>query len=152
VNSALDQYAENPIIDELVCWPPRAQRILSVRACNVMFRKPFIEVRLEDGEIFQRHFERQGFAQHWAEAEVILGALTSIDTRADFDYQPHAEAESLAREVLATRDKCIAEADRMFAEGMYAQFLLQYGEDCRDLPAATRHKLKIARRELGIAS
>jgi len=152
VNSALDQYADNPIIDELVCWPPRAQKIISVRACNVLFRKPFIEVRLQDGEVFERHFPRHGFAEDWAEAQVILATLTTIETQADFRHAPHADAESLTREALATRDDCIAESDKMFAEGMYAQFLMQYGEDCRDLPAEALRKLEIARRELGIAS
>ena len=56
MNLALDQLADNPIIDELVVWPPRGQRIVRIRACNVLFRKPFIEVTLADGEIFQRHF------------------------------------------------------------------------------------------------
>jgi len=151
VNSALDQYADNPIIDELVCWPPRAQKILSVRAADAIFRKPFIEVCLQDGEVFQRHFPRAGFAAYWAEARVILAALTTIELRAEFRCEPPADAEDLAREALSTRADCIAESDKMFAEGMYAQFLMQYGEDCRELPAETGRKLEIARRELGLA-
>ena len=151
MNSALDQYADNPIIDELVCWPPRAQKIVSLRACNVLFRKPFIEVRLQDGEIFQRHFPRHGFAGEWAAARVILATLTTIDLHSDFACAPPANADELAREALATRAECIAESDKMFSEGMYAQFLMQYGEDCRDLPVETERKLDIARRELASA-
>ena len=149
MNSALDQYADNPIIDELVCWPPRAQKILRVRACNVLFRRPFIEVQLQDGEIFQRHFPRAGFAGYWAEARVILATLTTIELHSDFDCAPPANADQLAREILATRADCIVESDKMFDQGMYAQFLMQYGEDCRDLPEETERKLVIARRELG---
>lgn len=152
MNSALDHYADNPIIDELVSWPPRAQKILGVRACNVLFRKPFIEVRLQDGEIFQRHFPRQGFSEYWAEAQVILATLTTIDAQADFRFEPHADAQQLACEALATRADCIAESDKMFAEGMYEQFLMQYGEDCRDLPAESERKLETARRALDITS
>lgn len=152
MNAALDRYADNPIIDELVCWPPRAQKILGVRACNAIFRKPFIEVSLQDGEVFQRHFPRDGFAGYWAEAEVILAALTTIELRSEFRYQPHADAQKLAREAIATRDDCIAETDGMFAAGLYAQFLMQYGEDCRDLPPAALQKLAVARRELGAAT
>ena len=147
MNSALDQYADNPIIDELVCWPPRLQKILSVRAGDAIFRKPFIEVRLQDGEVFQRHFPRAGFAADWAEARVILAALTTIELCSDIDCQPPADAHRLAGEALATRADCIADSDRMFAEGLYAQFLMQYGEDCRDLPAETLCKIEIARRE-----
>ena len=150
MNSALDQYADNPIIDELVCWPPRPQKIRSVRAADAIFRKPFIEVCLQDGEVFQRHFPRVGFAADWAEARVILAALTTIELRSDIDCQPPADAQRLASEALATRADCIAESDRMFAEGLYAQFLMQYGEDCRELPAEAERKLEIARRELGI--
>ena len=150
MNSALDQYADNPIIDELVCWPPRPQRILSVRAGDAIFRKPFIEVCLQDDEVFQRHFPRAGFAAHWAEARVILAALTTIELRADFPCEPLADEQRLAREALATRDDCIADSDKMFDQGLYAQFLMQYGEDCRALPAATERRLEIARRALGV--
>lgn len=150
MNSALDHFAENPIIDELVFWPPKPEKISSVRACCVIFRKPFIEVKMADGELFQRHFPRQGFAGFWAEARVILDTLTSIELVADFSFEPLDEPDKLAREVLAVRDDCIAESDRMFAEGMYEQFLMQYGPDWRNLPPETERKLEIARRELGI--
>jgi hypothetical protein len=150
VNCALDRYAENPIIDELVFWPPKSERILSVRACCVMFRKPFIEVKMAGGELFQRHFPRPGFAGYWAEACVILDALTSIELITDFSCEPYRDPARLVREVLAVRDECIADCDRMFAEGMYEQFLMQYGRDYRDLPAEAERKLEIARRELGI--
>lgn len=151
MNSALDQYAENPIIDELVFWPPKSERIVSVRACCVLFRKPFIEVTLAGGEVFQRHFPRPGFVDFWAEARVILETVSSIELVEDFDFEPLAEAEKLSREVLAMRDQCIAESDRMFAAGLFEQFLMQYGPDCRNLPPATERKLEIARRELGLA-
>ena len=121
-----------------------------MRAANAIFRKPFIEVRLQDGEVFQRHFPRAGFAAHWAEAQVILATLTGIELRTDFECPPPADARQLAQAALATRADCIAESDGMFAAGLYAQFLMQYGEDCRDLPAATERKLAVARRELGV--
>ena len=152
MNSALDQYAENPIIDELVCWPPKPEKIVSVRACCVLFRKPFIEVTMAGGEVFQRHFPRQGFVDYWAEAQVILATVSAIELIADFSFVPLAEPGNLAREVLATRDRCIAESERMFAEGFYEQFLMQYGPDCKNLPPATERKLEIARRELGITA
>lgn len=152
MNSALDHYAENPIIDELVFWPPKSEKIRSVRACCVMFRKPFIEVTMAGGELFQRHFARPGFPGYWAEACVILEALTPIELITDFSCEPYRDPDGLAREVLSVRDECIAESEKMFAEGMYAQFLMQYGADHRGLPAQAERKLEIARRELGIGS
>lgn len=150
MNLALDHYADNPIIDELVFWPPKSRRIKSLRAASALFRKPFIEVELEGGEVFQRHFARDSFARFWAEACVILDTLTRIELISDFTFQPVAEPEKLQQRVLATRDECIEESNKMFEQGMFAQFLMQYGEDCKDLPAATQQKINHARDQLGL--
>ncbi len=148
MNLALDHLADNPIIDELLCWPPRTRRIKSVRACSTMFRKPFIEVECEDGEVFHRHFARDSFAGYWAEAWVILDTLTTIELISDFDFKPVAEPEKLAQQILQIRDECIAESDLMFEQGMYEQFLMQYGVDCKNLPERTRLRLAEARERL----
>ena len=148
MNLALDRYADNPIIDELVFWPPKTHRIKSVRACCVMFRKPFIEVELEEGEIFQRHFGRESFARHWAEACVILETITRIELISDFEFEPASDSEQMKQEILACRDECIVESNLMFDRGMYAQFLLQYGEDCKHLPVETIQKIIQAKQRL----
>lgn len=148
MNLALDRYSDNPIIDELVFWPPKNCRIKSVRACCVMFRKPFIEIELDGGEIFQCHFARESFASYWAEACVILEAITRIELISDFEFEPVSEAEQLTREILACRDECIAESNLMFDQGMYAQFLMQYGEDCKNLPPQTIQQIIQARQRL----
>ena len=149
MNQVLDHYADNPIIDELVFWPPKTRRIKSVRAASGMFRKPFIEVELEDGEVFHRHFARDSFAQFWAEACVILDTVTSIELISDFSFKPVADSEKLRRQVLATRDECIGESNKMFEECMYAPFLMQYGEDCKNLPNETLEKIAYAKDRLG---
>lgn len=148
MNLLLDEYADNPVIDELVFWPPKKQRIISVRACSVMFRKPFIEVELEDGELFHRHFLRPTFIESWAEACVILETVTRIKLISEFSFNAVDDRERLVAEVLACRDKCIAESNLMFDEGMYAQFLQQYGEDCYNLPADAERRIAIARQQL----
>jgi len=148
MNLLLDQYADNPVIDELVFWPPKKRRILSIRACNVLFRKPFIEVEMEGGEVFQRHFLRPSFAESWAEACVILETVTRIKLISDFNFDAVKDRERLVGEVLARRDECIAESNLMYDEGMYAQFLLQYGEDCHNLPADAEQRLAVARQHL----
>ncbi|MCP4390941.1 MAG: hypothetical protein GY802_21775 [Gammaproteobacteria bacterium] len=151
MNLALDHYADNPIVDELVFWPPKSHRIMSVRACSSMFRKPFIEVELEDGDIFHRHFARDTFAQFWAEACVILDTLTRIELVSDFSFTPLAQAEKLQQQVLASRDECIEESNLMYDQGMYAPFLMQYGEDCKNLPADTLQKIAHAKGQLKLA-
>ncbi len=148
MNQVLDYYADNPIIDELVFWPPKSRRIKSVRAASVLFRKPFIEVELEGGEVFHRHFARDSFAQFWAEACVILDTLTRIELISDFSFEPVIEREKLQRQILAIRDDLIEESNQIFEHGLYAQFLMQYGEDCKDLPAATLQKIAHARDQL----
>ena len=148
MNLLLDEYAENPVIDELVFWPPKKLRIISIRACSVMFRKPFIEVEMEDGEVFHRHFARPSFVESWAEACVILETVTRIKLISDFSLDAVKDRERLVREVLARRDESIAESNLMFDEGMYAQFLLQYGEDCHDLPADAERRIAVARQHV----
>ena len=147
MNQALDSFGYNPIIDELVFWPPKQEKIISVRACSVMFRKPFIEVELEHGETFHRHFARDSFARSWAEACVILETITSIRLISDFSFEPVADRDGLVQKVLACRDECIEEADLMYQQGMYEQFLVQYGEDCRDLPSAVIEKIAHAKQQ-----
>ena len=149
MNLTLDHYADNPIIDELVFWPPKPQRIVSVRACSSMFRKPFIEVVIDNGEVFHRHFARDTFAGFWAEAYVILDCLTTIELISDFDFKPLAQSTQLKRQVLETRDECIAESNLMYEQGMYAPFLMQYGEDCKNLPSETLEKIAYAKDRLG---
>jgi hypothetical protein len=148
MNLALDHYADNPIIDELVFWPPKSHRISRLRACSSMFRKPFIEVEFEDGEVFHRHFARESFAGFWAEACVILDALTGIELISDFDFKPLAQSTQLKRQVLETRVECIAESNLMYEQGMYAPFLMQYGEDCKNLPAEAVQKIADAKHRL----
>ncbi len=145
---ALDHFADNPVIDEIVVWPPRDRKITRIRACNVLFRRPFIEVTLADGEVFQRHFLRQSFARDWAEAQVVLETLTSIELITEFPLAPLTDRDARIESILAVRDDAIRESDKMFEQGMYAQFLQQYGEDCRDLPSATAEKIALARRQV----
>jgi hypothetical protein len=145
---ALEQLSDNPIIDELVYLPLHSRRITSLRACSVMFRKPFIEVTLADGEVIQRHFPRPSFGEHWAEACVILETLTRIKLISDFNFNPVADREELVRRVLTCRDECIAEANQMFEQGFYGQFLSQFGEDYDQLPVEVEQRIAEARNQM----
>ena len=145
MNLALEHYAENPIIDELVYLPHKTNRINSVRACASMFRRPFIEVEMASGEVHHRHFLRDSFARDWAEAKVILDTLTDIELISEFSYAPLKDPDSLVREVLQTREDCIAEAELMFNNEMYLQYLNQFGLECKNLPEETERNLAEAR-------
>jgi len=145
---ALDELADNPIIDELMFWLPKDQPTVSLRACNVLFRRPFIEYQQADGKMVQRHFERASFAEYWAEALVILETLTNIEIVSDFAFTPVSNRQELEERALACREECIAEADKMFEQGFYGQYLYQFGENCRDLPADTRARIAEARQKL----
>ena len=145
MNLALEHYAENPIIDELVYLPHKTNRIKSVRACASMFRRPFIEVEMAGGEVHHRHFLRDSFARDWAEARVILDTLTDIELISEFQYTSLKNSDALIQDVLQTRADCIVEADLMFQNGMYLQFLNQFGLECKSLPAETESHIAEAR-------
>lgn len=148
MNLALEHYTQNPIIDELYYLPHKTNKIKTVRACVSMFRRPFIEVEMAGGEDFLLHFVRDSFGHYWAEAVVILETLTDIEVNAEFKFEPLRNRETFIAELLATREDCIAEADQMFAEGMYLQYLNQFGLECKNLPAETQQKVAEARRNL----
>lgn len=122
----------------------------SIRGGNVLFRKPFIEIEMEGGEVFQHQFSRDSFARFWAEACVILDTMTRIKIISDFSFDPVVDRAKLVADVLASRDECIEECNAMFDEGMYEQFLMQYGEDCANLPADALQRIAHARKELGL--
>ena len=145
---ALEELADNPIIDELVFLPVHSRRMVSIRACSVMFRKPFIEVTMDDGGLIQRHFSRPSFAESWAEACVILETLTSIKLISDFRFNPVDNRQELVERVLVCRDECIAEADQMFEQGMYDLYLQQFGEDFDHLPPDAVQRIAKARQHL----
>ena len=146
--SALEHFAENPIIDELVYLPHKTCRINSVRASAPAFRRPFIEVEMADGEMYHRHFLRDSFGRDWAQAVVILETLTDIALISDFKFHPVSKPQELIDEVLKTRDECIAEANLMYEQGMYQPFLNQFGLDHKKLPDETERRIAEARANL----
>ena len=148
MNHTLDQFTDNPIIDELVCWPPRAQAISSIRASAPMFRKPFIEVTLDDGETFSVSFVRENFAHYWAEAKIILETLTAIELISEFRAAEYRGREELVAEILEEKADSMVGAELMFNSGMYQQYLWQFGNDYKGLPDEVVGKLAAAQAKL----
>ena len=148
MNLALEHYADNPVIDELVCWPPKTHKMKSIRACLPIFRKPFIEIEMVGAETEIRHFPKDSFGQHWAEARVILDTICDVELLSEFEVEPYPDAEILIGKVLAVRHECIRESNLMYDNDMFEQFLHQYGEDCKNLPDEVKQNILIAKKFL----
>lgn len=146
MNHTLDQFSDNPIIDTLVSWPPRSQAVTTIRASAPFFRDPFIEVTLDDGEVITRSFGKGGFGEYWAEAIIILEAITPIRLISDLRSVPAlGDPEGFVKEILSEREESIQEASYMFESGMYKQYLWQFGEDYKDLPEQVMQNIATAR-------
>ncbi len=148
MNHTLDQFSDNPIIYELVNWPPRPQSVSSVRASSPLFRNPFVEIALDDNEMITRTYSKDGFTEYWTEARVILETLTSIKLISDVKVSEAMDIEALTARILEERDESIAEASLMFDSGMYQQFLWQFGRDYKGLPDQVVEKIAVARAQL----
>jgi len=145
MNHTLDQFTDNPIIDELVSWPPRAQPVSSVRASSPLFRKPFVEITLQEGETITRTFAKDGFTEYWTEAKIILGILTSIELISDVKVSEAMDVDGLIVRIHEERDESIIAAGLMFDNGMYQQFLWQFGSDYKGLPDQVIQNIAVAK-------
>ena len=150
MNSTLDEFADNPIIEELNFLRSHFKNIKSLRASSTLWRKAFIEIDHDGGKVDHLKFEREGFIRDWAEASVILQTLTDIKCTAEFDFKPPANKVALIEKVLQTRDKCIEECQTMFDSELYQVYLNQFGHNCKGLPAATQANVETARQALNL--
>jgi hypothetical protein len=148
MNSALDEFADNPIIEELNFLRTHFKKIKSLRASSTLWRKAFIEIDHDGGKVDHLKFEREGFIRDWAEATVILQTLTDIKCMAEFDYKPPADKDALVDKVLQARDKCIEECQTMFDSGLYQVYFNQFGYNCKDLPSEAKANLDEARQKI----
>lgn len=143
---ALDKYADNPIIDELIDRADNSQPIKSLRACAPIWRKPFIEIEYRHrGKMDHMHFPKELFIHYWSEAAVVLETLTDIELNSEFRPDPIENRKATVETILSTRNACIRECDSMFESGMYQVYLDQFGANSKDLPADTLEKLETAR-------
>ena len=148
MKSVLEHFTENAIIDELIYLSSETHRIHSVRACAPMFRRPFIEVEMANGEVHHRHFQRERFARDWSEALVILETLTGIELLSDFKFQPLRHRLALVQKVEIIREACLADADLMFNQRLYLQYLNQFGLDYKNLPELAQRRIAEAKANL----
>ena len=145
MNHTLDQFTDNPIIDKLVSWPPRSQSISSLRASTPIFRQPFIEITLDNNETITRSFSNGGFTEYWTEAKIILETLTPIDLISDVKVSETIDADELIAWVLKEREDSVIEAGFMFDNGVYQQYLWQFGSDYKGLPEQVMKNIAVAK-------
>jgi len=148
VKHTLDKFADNPIIDELICWWDSSKKIVCLRASAPLWRKPFIEVSYADGSMIHMHLPKEMFIHYWSRAVIILNALTDIKLESEFKHHPVEERDSLEKSIASTYDTCIRECDNMFESGLYQVYLDQFGPNCKNLPDEVMTKLEKARQAL----
>jgi len=148
MNAVLDRFSDNPVVGKIVDWPPSKQKIKLIRGSLPVFRKPFIEIEFENGRIKSFSFPKAGFAQFWAEAEVVLETVTDIEVVSEFDSRPVEDKSELVQQILEDKRECIGESSEMYQAGMYRPFLDQYGKNCKDLPDEVLEKIAFARKHL----
>ena len=150
MNSALDEFADNPIIEELNFLRGHIKKIKSLRASSTLWRGSFVEINHDGGKLQHLKYEREGFIRDWAEASVILQTLTDIECKAEFDFKPPSNKVELIEKALQTRKKCIEECQTMFDSKLYQVYLNQFGDNCKGLPAETQANIKTARQALNL--
>ena len=148
MNHTLDQFSDNPIIYELVSWPPRSQSVSSLRASSPLFRKPFVEITLDDNEMITRTYSKEGFTEYWTEAKIILETLTSIELISDVKVSEVMDIDELIARILEEKQESIADAGMMFDNGMYQQFLWQFGSDYKGLPDQVMKNIAVAQAQI----
>ncbi len=146
---ALDRFADNPVIDELICWTNDKQPIKSLRASAPIWRKPFIEIEYRNSKKPDHmHFPKELFIHYWSEATLVLETLTNIELISEFKCNPVANRKATEETILSTRNACIRECEGMFESGMYQVYINQFGPNCKDLPEEIKSNLKIAHQNL----
>jgi hypothetical protein len=148
LNLALDNFADNPIVDELVYWPPKGSAVTSVVCSALTDEETTLCIKYRDGRELVQRFPTERILPHWPEAVVVVEALTDIKMISDIDHPPVENAENLADAALKHRDQCIEVSLGMFDEGMYELFLEQYGANHKNLPPDVIEKIALARREM----
>ena len=147
MNCVLGRFTDNPIIARMVTWPPSKQRVITLRGSHPVFRKPFIEIEYEGGKTKAYSFPKSAFSNFWAEAVVIIETVTDIEVLSEFDYKPIENKSALVSQVLAEKQECIDDSNKMFDAGVYGSFLDQFGQNCKDIPQGTLENIALARKE-----
>ena len=144
MNLLLDEYADNPIIDEVVYWPPKCvQRVVakeSPRGVDVVF-----EDRNKHFTSFE-NLDEASFYNWWQEASEILKLVTNIEVIGSEAKADKNFSEKLASELLQRRGELIesclskyqAHENDEFAKYWFVE---QFGFNCSKLPETIKKVL-----------
>ena len=157
MNAALEKFAHNFIIDEIVYWPPREKRLVRIEreipkagTCRVI-------LKFDDKSDEQIEIERGCFEEHWNEAIAVFTALLDLDgdlsPLTDSEIQSLERArqdfvtkrrEQISRDALRIKQQALRDAKGLFDAGEYNQFLQQIGPDHKDMPRDIEKRISIA--------
>ena len=144
MNLLLDEYADNPIIDEVVYWPPKCiQRII------VKQRPHGVEVVFDDGTEHFTSFENLNediFLKWLQEANEVLKLVTNIEVIGSVAEADGSISEKFVSKLLQRRsvliDDCLSRYQGSENDEFTRNwFLEQFGFNCVELPRNVRGAL-----------
>ena len=158
MNSVLEKFAHNFIIDEIVYWPPNHKAIISIEAIVPDIGKCIAKLNYNDGSSFDIDIERGCFEETWNEACAVLQSVTNIShglrrltpdeiMSLEKDRQEYVgyEIERISQKADRIEKEKINYAIELFESEMYEMFLEQFGYNCSDLPAPILKRIEIAK-------
>lgn len=95
MNAVLEKFAHNPIIDEIVYWPPREKRLTRIERDVPTTGSCFVTLFFDDMTTEVVVIGRGCFESHWNEAVAVLTAVLNV--AGDLAPLSVAETESLER-------------------------------------------------------
>jgi hypothetical protein len=157
MNAALDNFAHNPIIDEIVYWPPRQKRLVRIEREISEDGSCRVTLMFDDKTNDLIEIERGYFEEHWNEAIAVFTTLLNIGgdlsplTDGEIQSLESARQESgarqreqISRDALRVKQQALRNAKGLFDAGEYDQFLQQFGPDLKDLPPEIEKRISIA--------
>lgn len=157
MNSVLEEFAHNPIIDEIVYWPPRRKRLLRIERDIPASGNCRVTLKFDDKSTEIVEIKRGGFELHWNEAIAVITALLKIEG----DLRPLSKAEidsleadrqeiearkrdQISKDVFRLKQQALQYAKELFDAGEYDLFLQQFGPDTSDLSPVFEKRIAIA--------
>ena len=158
MNSALDKFAHNVIIDEIVYWPPKEGRVLTIHSNVPSIGNCSVLIKYDDESEIVVEIERGYFEESWNEACAVLKAVTDIKgdfspltkdkillLEADRQICIGYRIEGITNEANREKRRAMEKAIELFEAGMYEVFLEQFGSNYTSLPDSMVKRIEIAR-------
>lgn len=147
MNLLLDEYADNPVIDEVVYWPPKC--VLRI----IEKKSPFgVEVIFNDNSRHITTFEnmdKANFQMWWQEAHEILELVTNIEVIGSMSKSEREISEESESKIFNRRNELIQSCLSKYQgyendEFTKNWFVEQFGFNCSNLPESIKSVLDAA--------